>query len=183
MPTPIVHSTIAFVVFQLEKRPWAFKRWRYCLTALTVSNLADLDLIPGISAGTPTVFHHYYSHSLLVAAVIALFGFALARARLAGLIAIALSHPLLDIFTVDRQGLYQDHHGIPLFWPLSSHLFDPIAPIFSAPFLGTGPASLVSWHNAQVILFDTAVSLLVILATLLLQRTIFTIGPIRSMKD
>jgi membrane-bound metal-dependent hydrolase YbcI (DUF457 family) len=92
---------------------------------LLLSNLPDLDLLPGVLMGDSSLWHHLVTHSLFFA--LALSGCIMAAAvlikgargpgmRWAGLGgALVVLHILLDYYTADSRPPY----GLRMFWPLS----------------------------------------------------------------
>jgi inner membrane protein len=100
------------------------------LLAVVMANAPDLDFLPGILVGRPTLYHQGISHSLTAAALasfaggIALhhLGLPFGVAARVGLVAYA-SHLALDLVGPDARLPF----GIPLFWPLSdTHFLSPV---------------------------------------------------------
>lgn len=126
MASPLAHSAVGYVLYRTwrDRFPGGWLRGRtqcvlLALTTIGVSLLPDGDAVLGIVWGDFYRFHHSYTHSLVVAAVVALaaagpfrllFG---GRFRDAGLfIFMALSlHLALDFMTYGR--------GLMLFWPFT----------------------------------------------------------------
>jgi inner membrane protein len=127
MPLPLAHTAAGlatYITFGYGETspPSKVTQTVLILLAVTAANAADLDFAPGIFIGAPNRFHHGPSHSLLAAICIAALLFLASRRyvrevtpyRLFGLLAAAaLSHPLLDFFSVDTAAPF----GVPLSWP------------------------------------------------------------------
>ena len=104
----------------------------------------DLDIIPGIIAGMPALYHHGISHSFGFAF---LFGFVLSSviyifnkkyyfSRALFFTALYSSHVILDLFSVDTWAI--NGYGMPLFYPFSSHRFSAQVILFSAGLMENG---------------------------------------------
>jgi membrane-bound metal-dependent hydrolase YbcI (DUF457 family) len=170
MPTPAIHLCVAAAATAAvygRGRPTGLRD----AAAFVVATLAaDLDFLPGLLlAGDPTRYHHMWSHSLPVALLIGLAaGLINGRHRLL-LCLTALSHPILDAFTVDMLGWYHETRGMPLFWPFSDAQFGPIAGLFQAPYVGFDFPRLMSPDNFAV-LFREGAFLLAFLVVLVVHR-------------
>lgn len=166
MPSPFIHTAVAFTCHQISHKPLMNKVTRASVKDylhslwpfLVVANIPDLDFIPGILVGDPTRFHHFESHSLFFGLVVSFLLSKISRAPFWALLLVGLSHPLLDLLTWDSYGFYSDHHGIPLFWPFSNHMVDPLCCVFAAPYVGVDLSWLFSWLNFKILLFEFTVS-------------------------
>lgn len=129
MATPIGHSLAGGIVFQqFRHKPY---RWKLLFLTVFAANAADLDFLPGIVIGKPSLYHHGPSHSIFAALV---FGFLIAlifritiKENLLKLFIISAgayaTHLILDYFTIDTRLPY----GMPLFWPfLNKYFYSPI---------------------------------------------------------
>lgn len=124
--TPIGHSFCGAAAYLGIRRK---ERWDWTLFfwVLFISNLPDIDYVPGFIAGKPNLFHHGPTHSVLFVILIGLVvGFAFSWREGGGFrkfgflfISVGLLHLLLDYFTVDRSFPY----GEQLFWPFSGAYF------------------------------------------------------------
>lgn len=164
MPLPLAHTAaglVTYVIFGHGETvpPSKVSQTTLILLAVTAANAADLDFVPGILIGEPNRFHHGPSHSLLAAICIAALLFLASRPyvrevtpyRLFGLLTVAaLSHPLLDFFSVDTAAPF----GVPLFWPLyDGHQISGLL-LFGDVHRGGGSlsaflASLFNEHNLR----------------------------------
>lgn len=127
MATPIGHGLAGAILgTALSTRAL---RTKAIIAGVVVANLPDLDFIPGLLIGKPSLFHHGISHSIGAAIIAALlFGFIFRRsygfARAATFFGLCyLSHVAIDFATEDKGR----DIGIPALWPLSSELH--IAPV------------------------------------------------------
>lgn len=128
MPSPIGH-TMAGLIIGLCKAVCPTSVVKELLFCIVLSNLPDLDFIPGILVGDLNRFHHRFSHSILFVLIISLFiGFIWRKDR--GLLAFILltNHLLLDYFTKDTSFPY----GMTLFWPFSDRYYISLSAIFPA---------------------------------------------------
>ena len=136
MPSPIAHSSLAFLAWPLVKRtldPTLSPTRCTILASLLLLwlNLPDLDIIVGPLAGRPLMYYHNgFSHSFLVALGMALpFAFICckiaggnaARHFLIGFLAYS-SHVLLDALTWGP--------GVQALWPITEIRFSSPVPLF-----------------------------------------------------
>jgi membrane-bound metal-dependent hydrolase YbcI (DUF457 family) len=113
--TPLTHAAVGLVAWKYFSRRENLK----ALAAfLLVSCLPDLDFVLYYLLGRPRIFtHQLYSHNILFAIMSAIVFFPLlksARER-RGLVLIALSHLVMDVFVVDDVPPI----GFRPFWPVS----------------------------------------------------------------
>jgi inner membrane protein len=116
---------------------------------------ADLDFVPGLLMGAPSMFHHGPSHSLgfvlLAALVMGVWGLkhgAPWRWALVGLAAYG-SHVLIDYFTADNLAPF----GMPVWWPLDDTYRMAHHPLFMA----VDRSSLswpVIWHDIKAVTWE-----------------------------
>ena len=65
MATPAGHSLAGYIIFLIAKRRLLLPAgWKGALLAVILSNVPDLDYIPGYITGSPNIFHHGISHSI-----------------------------------------------------------------------------------------------------------------------
>jgi len=166
VPLPLAHTAASVAVYLVvrDETIAGLSRKRelfvFCVVVL-LGIAADFDFLPGILAGDPNRFHHGASHSLIM-----LFGVAGAcylaarrcyaavnQLRLFLLFALtALSHPLLDMLSVDTSVPY----GVPLFWPFDeAYYVSPISVFSDVTRSGTSIRSflwsLLNEHNVRAV--------------------------------
>jgi membrane-bound metal-dependent hydrolase YbcI (DUF457 family) len=189
MPMPIAHGAAAVAIYlafrpRIASAPGVHhgvpdgKSWWLAPTAcLFLAVMPDLDFIPGLLRGQPNLYHQGLSHSLFVLAGCSLLVFVglkalgrgiaahFSRSRLLFcLLAASLSHPVLDLFSLDTSTPV----GVPLFWPVSSEHFSAGWPIFLNVQRADLPGaafflSLFSLHNLLAGLREAVFGLAVIL--------------------
>jgi inner membrane protein len=142
--TPIGHSLAGYAVYGHSQPSVTRSRVSLIVLCVIMANLPDIDFLPGILAGNPSLYHQGPTHSFAFAllASLAAAGF-LALARLPGsssssapgissatVFTLVLlshgSHLLIDFFGADRLPPY----GLPLLWPLSDAHFRSPVPLF-----------------------------------------------------
>jgi membrane-bound metal-dependent hydrolase YbcI (DUF457 family) len=127
----LTHAGAGYLVYE-AMRPAGPHRPGLLVTAVVLANAPDLDFLPGLLIGAPTVFHRGPTHSLAGVALVALVAWWCARrvgppewgaARAAAFATVAYaSHLLVDYFSADAM----PPHGARFLWPLSSaHLHTP----------------------------------------------------------
>jgi inner membrane protein len=135
MPSPIGHTVAGFCGYLLAPKGLIPKPPLNTLIASVVlANLPDIDILPGLLLGNPTLFHRQGTHSIAagiaVGIIVGILASVLGRTckqasiRL-GLWAVALffSHIFLDLLVTDPS----PPRGVQLFWPFSNDYF--ISPI------------------------------------------------------
>jgi inner membrane protein len=148
-----------------------------------LSNLPDIDFLPGMLQGRPNLFHHGIFHSLGAALFVAALGAAIfypSRKRFwayaAWIFLVFYSHLLLDFFSQDARPPY----GLPLFWPFSSRYFIAARPFFINIVRSNSTEdffiSLFNRHNLGAALRETMVLGGLALAAALMRRR-FRRGP------
>jgi len=163
MPTPVGHSLVGYALYLSLIRDKLKKGWKTILLVIFVSNLADIDYLPGLIVGYPNRYHHGLTHSLgftlVIGALVALFYFCghkqIRFFRLFLIFSIVyFSHIVLDFFAIDTSFPY----GEPLFWPVTKEYF--ISPV--SLFLDVRKASttdmfvrsLCSKHNLLAVITE-----------------------------
>ena len=158
MPSPLIHTSLAFAAgHQCGREREHPLRMRDFVALVFASNAHDLDFIPGLFTDSVTQYHHLASHSLLFCIVLALGCYAVTRRLFVPLLLVSLSHPIIDLLTVDLYCQYTTHWGIPLLWPFSDKAFWPVLPVFACPYVGGDMARLFSWDNVKVALRELVV--------------------------
>jgi inner membrane protein len=128
----LTHAGAGYLVYE-AMRPAGPHRVGLLATAIVLANAPDLDFLPGLLMGTPTVFHRGLTHSLAGVVMVALGAWWCARwarppewsaVRMARFAAVAFaSHLLVDYFTVDAVPPY----GARFLWPVSeAYLHAPV---------------------------------------------------------
>ena len=170
MPTPLLHSAVAVASARLATR--SQPPWKVLGLFLFLSNLPDVDLIPGLWIGHPMQYHHSFTHSFFFAALAAcVFGSLRwdesdgprskpywARSRY--LFLACVSHPLLDLTTFDSPGMRSNYSpGLILAWPFYSRRWDQLLHVFEGAYF------TANWHdwfirqNLKVFTVEAAVGL------------------------
>lgn len=161
MPSPIGHTLTGVCLFVFVRNQVSTKQVQKLLLLLVaVSNLPDIDILPGLLVGDPRAFHRQATHSFTIAILLGIFSNIIATKlaqkearKWGGWISILYgSHILLDLFVVDRRPPF----GVQALWPFSQdyfispfsifqgfHYFDPNADILE---------TLLSQHNFKVFL-------------------------------
>lgn len=164
MPSPIGHSLAGFCGFlAVRQRVAASQRVWLLIAAVTIANLADIDVVPGLVLGDPRMFHHQATHSLAAAAVFGLAVGALVtlgrgngRRWGAWSGVFYASHVMLDFLVDDPSAPF----GVPLLWPFwAAYLMSPV-PLFRrfdyfAPSVGF-VGSVLSASNVTTVLWEVA---------------------------
>ncbi len=167
MPTPIGHSLLAAAIFSGVNRKKFKLSWFDCLVCLFIGIFPDFDFIPGLILGTPSRFHHGFSHSLLFGIIIGttagLFIGWLKKQnwwRYAILFtAIYFSHLLADFLGVDTRFPY----GEQLFWPFwQGYVISPV-PIFLDVYRSSKSSeffiSLFNFHNLKAVMIEVLIGI------------------------
>lgn len=162
MPTPIGHSLLATAIFSGVNRKKFALNWFDYLVCLCIGIFPDLDFLPGWILGTPSRFHHQFTHSLFFGIIIGtsagLFVGWLKKHRwwryAILFTAIYFSHLLADFLGVDTRFPY----GEQLFWPFwQGYVLSPV-PIFLDVYRSSSRndflTSLFNFHNLQAVLVE-----------------------------
>jgi len=158
MATPIGHSLFGSLLCLVGKKPTSKVSWMLLAYCIFCANAADLDFLPGILAGQPSLSHHGLTHSfsfglifvLLACAALLVLGWVkksqLSRFFIMGYTSY-ISHLFLDFVTLDDGSPY----GIPLFWPFSeSYLTSPFYVFSNVVHSG----HVISAHNLEIALWE-----------------------------
>ena len=144
MPMPLLHSAVGIAAVRFASRGNASRRALAIAAAIAI--LPDFDLLPGLLLGDPIRFHHGVTHSILWAVVVAWAASRLLwdereeiwRARrFWTLLAVALSHPGLDLFNYEEP-VVTHLAAQRLFWPLHTAVW-PVAQLFSSAPIPADP--------------------------------------------
>jgi len=175
MPSPVGHSLIGLIIFHLFKK--VNVKWSFSIFFLIIflSNLPDLDFIPGIIAGEPNRYHHGISHSFgflfilsgILFFLVKLWDRAKSKMITGWFILLSSIHVILDFFADDTSSPF----GEPMFWPIwSSYVISPISIFFDIRRSNETDQfipSLFSLHNLKAITIEI---IFVLVLWLLLDR-------------
>lgn len=159
MPTPLGHALAGLTLGPLLawRRPFISPGWDLLLFA-GLSQLPDLDFLPGLLVGRLDAFHHGPSHSLGAACLAGCLAWLYGRQRgdawRWGLLAfvLVLAHALVDALGRD----YRPPYGVPLAWPLDGRYL--IAEWAFFLDVRRGPLGWdVMWHNLKAMGLELAV--------------------------
>jgi membrane-bound metal-dependent hydrolase YbcI (DUF457 family) len=153
MASPYGHVLVGLGLVNLCYPRWITARNKtlllYGLVVLGACS-PDLDFLPGIFLGNPSLFHHGLFHSLGMAvglslsagALIALFGKGHSIIKISGFVFILIfSHLVLDFFTEDLKPPF----GFMLFWPLSGNYY--LSPWSILPHVERNFSNPVIWSQ------------------------------------
>ena len=159
--TPIGHSLAGYALYNFSVAPTNQNRLKLAFLCIFMANAPDLDFLPGILIGRPTLYHHGITHSL---------GFALiASLVIAGIVSIRikpfsqifslcfisyLSHIIIDLF--EYSGHYDlNLSGMPLFWPISKEkLSSPIGLYLAFHYERLPSASIIEWVKSMLDIYN-----------------------------
>ncbi len=166
MPSPIAHSLVA-VIFARRLTPslLSLRGVGMLLYAGFFSMLPDVDAIIGIACDDLGRYHNNITHSLGFITVVGVTIWIATRllrvpspSRWAGVASgCMLLHVLMDFLTVGR--------GVMLFWPLTSHRFEPPFKLFYGLHWSEGV-----WSSSHLITAATELALLLPLMLWVLWR-------------
>jgi inner membrane protein len=132
--------------------------WREAAVLAVMAQAPDLDFLPGILLGNPSLYHHGASHSLGAAVLFAglcwLWGWRRGRPWRWALVggALYLAQVVADAWTVDTRPPF----GVPFWWPLSPEFFYPEHPLF---YKVIRDVSYPGWlaHDLKAVALEVAV--------------------------
>jgi inner membrane protein len=129
MPSPIGHTIAGFCGYFLAPKGWIPKpQLNTLLASIVIANLPDIDILPGLLLGNPTLFHRQATHSITASLLVGAMVSMLARWRQpsvnlikvgAWTTALYFSHIFLDMLVTDPS----PPRGLQLFWPFSDAYF------------------------------------------------------------
>ena len=139
--------------------------WKTVFIYVVLANLADFDFLFGFVVGEPNKYHHQFTHSIVMAAVIAgIFAYIFCTNKKEeffktfGLFfGVYFSHILIDFFTLDTSFPF----GEQLFWPFSNQYY--ISPFWIFMDVHKSNASidffqsLFSKHNFFMVLSEIGI--------------------------
>jgi inner membrane protein len=163
MCTPVGHSlsgvTIYYILNANKIRVEGKVEPRKLFLYIMLSNLPDIDFIPGIISGNPNMYHHIVSHSILFLLLISLLLSFLVKIHKNktsnfGIIALLLlSHTIIDFFTEDTSL----PRGIDLFWPYQRYF---ISPYIIFPTFRRNLSHILSVDNLYTLFIESSLFLL-----------------------
>jgi len=158
MASPVGHTLSGFSLYLLIRgKPGTRLTTLEAATVLVVSNLPDLDLIPGLVMGDSSMWHHRITHSFFFAFILSVC-ILLAPVLLRGankidgrmivsVGAVICLHVGLDFFTTDPH----PPHGSQVLWPFSREYYlSPwtfLDPVRREPI---DPALLMEWASIAI---------------------------------
>lgn len=131
MPTPLAHGLAGFAMGRTVRSRW--RAWHFAVIAFLITQVPDLDFIPGVLAGDPGMYHRIATHSIFGAMVISvpiaallawlapLPGEGPGRSRrflrwYAFVLPVYGTHLVLDVLSPDTI----HNSGVQILWPLSN---------------------------------------------------------------
>ncbi|OVE73706.1 hypothetical protein BVX93_01000 [bacterium B13(2017)] len=169
MSLPVGHSLAGYIFYDYKPLLFFNRAWHSFLFIVMLSNLPDIDFLPGLIVGEPNLYHHGISHSLGAALVVGIiFGFIFKKKTNFFTVffftsSIYYSHVLIDFFTEDLRKPI----GIMLFWPLNDIYYSSPVPLFAKTIRASTTKdffpSLFNLHNFLAIIREVIVMSVVIL--------------------
>ncbi len=159
MPSPVGHSLGGFSVYLCltARRKGTLGLLVFCVL---ITNLPDLDFLPGWLTGEPNLFHRGGSHSILVALVVGVVvGLVVKLTGKGKFLPVASAafvlygiHLVLDLFCVDNS----TPRGFQMLWPLNDDYYIAPMTIFDditrSPVAAEFFQSLFSAHNFRAVI-------------------------------
>ncbi len=181
MPTPLGHSLAGFAVYGFSARAQEHDRLDLLFLSVVLANAPDLDFIPGLLIGKPSLYHQGITHSLGFAVLVSL-GITWIY-RLRGKPTSALfplcffscaSHLVLDCLGPDGKAPF----GLPLLWPISNEYFlSPVSVFLGVRHDDSASVSALEWIKS---LFDLHNLAAIVVETLLIAPFVFLSQKLRS---
>ncbi len=140
-------------------------QWQEAAIVIILANVADMDFLFGFIGGAPNKYHHQFTHSIFMAALVAIalaFFWSKQKApRFPTLFALFFvayfSHVLVDFFTVDTSLPY----GEQLLWPFTNKYYiSPVAFFMNVQKANTSAEfipSLFSKHNLLMVFSEIGI--------------------------
>jgi inner membrane protein len=188
MATPVGHSLAGYLVFSWSDERRGPRRLRWLLLYVCLANAADLDFLPGLLLGRPSLYHQGVSHSLGFALAVGLAVAGVCRhwgKSFAAILALSctayVSHLAIDVLGSDTRPPY----GIPILWPLSgAYYISPVPVFWGVHHAGVAAGSMPEWlialfHPYNLGAVALEVALLLPFAVLRLWRRHILLGPQR----
>jgi inner membrane protein len=183
MATPLGHSLAGYAIYNLARGAQGKPSRGQFLLCICMASAADLDFLPGVLLGSPTLYHQGITHSLGFALLVSLGVAGVCRLRktpfltMFGVSALAyLSHLAIDFLGSDTRPPY----GIPLLWPISTEHFLSSIPLFrGVRHAASSVASTHQWldgilhpHNLAAMALEVALLLPFVLLGLWRRRAL-----------
>ena len=162
MPTPIGHSLISTAIYSgVNKKKLKFNWFDY-LVFLFIGIFPDLDFLPGLILGSPSRFHHGFTHSLVFGIIIgAMTGLLYYKWKRKHWLNYSLiftgvyfSHLIADFFGVDTSYPF----GEQLFWPFwQAYVLSPISiflDVYRSSVSQDFFVSMFNWHNLKTVIIE-----------------------------
>lgn len=158
MATPIGHALAGLAIYGFVGSPKVGNPIILSLACIFAGLAPDLDVIPGIVAGKPALYHNEISHSLGFAVAVSLAIAAIYKLlRQSFLQVFALcflsysSHLLIDWLGPDKRFPF----GIPAFWPVSGEYFNsPVTLFLGMRHSAVTDASIGEWISGIFSLYN-----------------------------
>jgi hypothetical protein len=147
--SPVAHSAVGLLGWQKFSEK---KNLKTLLIFILIANLPDIDFAFYLFLGEKALnLHQYFTHNIFFVVITAIACWPVFKSKTAryGILLVALSHLLLDYFTIDLV----DPKGFRLFYPFSSRVFN--FGIFPN-LLKDNWAEVFSFYNLLVIGLETA---------------------------
>ena len=185
-----VHGAAGYLAYEAVRRNGP-PRPALLAAAVTLANAPDLDFLPGLLVGHPSIFHRGLTHTIAAAVAVGAVTWIACRilrrhqrAALWAALWVAAtyaSHLVLDFFTTDAK----PPHGAPLLWPLSDrYLISPVTPFGEVIIDPSGRAaflrSLIQPAALRVWVAEVALLVLVVVAVRIVRlvRAALEAGPV-----
>ena len=188
MATPVGHSLAGYLVFGWSDEAQGPRKARWLLLYICLANAADLDFLPGILLGQPSLYHQGVSHSLGFALVVSLAVAGVCRLwgeSFAAIFALScmayVSHLVIDFFGTDTRPPF----GMPILWPLGGAYYISPVPVFrGVHHAGAAVGSMLEWllalfHPYNLGAIALEVVFLLPFVVLRLRRRYILLGPQR----
>ena len=162
MASPVGHSLFGLGIYSAANNQL---NWKEIFVYVVLANLADFDFLFGFVVGEPNKYHHQFTHSIVMAVVIAgIFAFMYCRKNKDKLVKIFVlffsvyfSHILIDFLTVDKSFPF----GEQLLWPFSNHYYlSPVCVFMDVHKSDSSNdffRSLFSMHNFVMVLSEIGI--------------------------
>ncbi len=183
MPSPVGHSfiglAIAWARFLPRGSDWREtgrtirKLWRPLLFFIFIANAADVDYLPGVLTGHINEFHHFYTHTMVWALLVAMGAWLCWKSvnlrigwrELFFLLALTLSHLVADYLTADSSVPY----GIMVWWPVSNRYYLSAHPLFMHLQKATW-GDVFQFYNIKAVWHEAVLTLPLLLCVLLFKH-------------
>jgi len=171
MPTPIGHSLLATAIFSGVNRKKLSLNWFDYLVFLFIGIFPDLDFLPGLILGSPSRFHHGFTHSLFFGIIIgAMTGLLYSKLKRKHWVnysivftGVYFAHLFADLFGVDTSYPF----GEQLFWPLwQAYILSPVSiflDVYRSSVSHNFFISMFNMHNLKAVIIELLICVPIIL--------------------